>query len=484
MDTELSRALEIAQCLERLHAQPGEGVFAFDHERRYIYWGAGMQRFTGLTDAEMLGGTVKSLAPFVDLERTAAPVLAGKEVTVERVRFHISRSGRYGFIDGRYVPLIFGGRIYGGVALVRDVTDRVLMEQQMGETELRFRNLADAAPVLLWMAGPDSLCTFFNQTWLDFTGRTLNDEAGVGWAEGIHFQDFQYCMDVYQAAFARREPFSMEYRLRRRDGEYRWIFDQGNPRYTPDGSFAGYVGSCVDVTERKELEHELRQSIRARDEFLSIIAHELRTPLAALQLWNELLHSPQSDENTRARATRAIRQCVQTQSRLIDNLLKVSRMSAGPIPTQLEEGNLMQVVQQVTAQFEEELRRSGMSLSLSGSSTIVGMWDRDMVGQIVSNLVSNGIKYGQGKPLEVSVENGGQSARIIVRDQGIGIATQDQARIFNRFERAVAAQNYSGFGLGLWITRKLTEAMGGEIHVDSSPRTGSTFTVELPLRMC
>jgi len=165
---------------------------------------------------------------------------------------------------------------------------RELLEQQIRETETRFRNMADAAPVLLWMSRTDGLCTFFNQTWLDFTGRTLEEEWGVGWAEGVHFEDFQRCIDTYTDAFNRRELFEMEYRLRRRDGEYRWILDRGTPRYTPDGTFAGYIGSCVDITERKQMEVELRKAVKVRDELPAMASLELRTPLPPLKMRGEL----------------------------------------------------------------------------------------------------------------------------------------------------------------------------------------------------
>jgi len=164
---------------------------------------------------------------------------------------------------------------------------RELLEQQIRETESRFRIMADAAPVLLWMSRTDGLCTFFNQTWLNFTGRSQEEEWGIGWAEGIHFEDFQRCIDTYVDAFNRREVFEMEYRLRRHDGEFRWLLDRGTPRYTPDGTFAGYIGSCADITERKQLEVDLRKAVKVRDEFLSIASHELRTPLTSLKLRTE-----------------------------------------------------------------------------------------------------------------------------------------------------------------------------------------------------
>src|SRR5881296_3314378 len=142
----------------------------------------------------------------------------------------------------------------------RDVTKRKIAEEELRESEARFGTIADAAPVLIWMSGVDKLCTFFNKPWLEFTGRSLDQEMGNGWAEGVHPDDFQRCLDIYVAAFDARESFVMQYRLRRHDGEYRWISDSGVPRYNAEKNFAGYIGSCVDVTEFISKERALRES--------------------------------------------------------------------------------------------------------------------------------------------------------------------------------------------------------------------------------
>src|SRR5437870_10075552 len=142
----------------------------------------------------------------------------------------------------------------------RDVTRRKLGEEALLESEVRFRTMANTAPVLIWMSGLDKLCTFFNKPWLEFTGRTIDQEMGNGWTEGVHADDLQRCLQIYTQAFDARQPFVMHYRLRRHDGEYRWISDNGVPRYDAQKNFAGYIGSCMDITELIRKEEALRES--------------------------------------------------------------------------------------------------------------------------------------------------------------------------------------------------------------------------------
>ena len=140
-----------------------------------------------------------------------------------------------------------------------DRVENADVARSLEESETRFRVMADCAPVLLWMADIYGLCTFFNQGWLQFTGRTMEQEYGNGWAEGVHFEDFQRCMHTYMTAFVQRKPFAMEYRLRRADSQYRWVYDQGAPRFAADGTFAGYIGSCIDITDRREAHQALER---------------------------------------------------------------------------------------------------------------------------------------------------------------------------------------------------------------------------------
>ncbi len=142
--------------------------------------------------------------------------------------------------------------------VTRDITLRKQAEDALRESEARFRTVADAAPVMIWMSGTDKLCNFFNKGWLDFTGRMVEQELGNGWAEGVHREDFDRCLDIYVNFFDARQPFTMEYRLRRNDGEFRWVLDTGTPRFADDGTFLGYIGSCIDITELKRAEEKFR----------------------------------------------------------------------------------------------------------------------------------------------------------------------------------------------------------------------------------
>jgi two-component system sensor kinase FixL len=154
-------------------------------------------------------------------------------------------------LDERAKPALARG-------VARDITKRKIAEEELRESEERFRTVADAAPVLIWMSGPDKLCTFFNKGWLEFTGRTAEQELGNGWAESVHSDDLEHCLEIYESSFDAWQPFTMEYRLRRNDGEYRWVLDSGTPRFADDGAFLGYIGSCIDITEQKRAEEKFR----------------------------------------------------------------------------------------------------------------------------------------------------------------------------------------------------------------------------------
>jgi signal transduction histidine kinase len=238
--------------------------------------------------------------------------------------------------------------------------------------------------------------------------------------------------------------------------------------------------------ERRDTLDALRQAVAARDQFLNIASHELKTPLTSLQLQlQSLARSLQDGGAGKDRVSAKIRNLSRSTDRLgelVNRLLDVSTIAAsGHVQIVREEMDLAELVRQVAARFEEAAAEAGSPVHVDAEGDARGSWDRMRLDAMLTNLVSNAVKYGRGCPIEVSVRAlGDRSVGVKVRDHGIGIAPQDQARIFERFERAVPERHYGGFGLGLWVARLVVEEHGGKIRVASSPGDGSLFEVELP----
>jgi len=257
--TERKQAEEILRKQACIFENLYDGVILTDLEGRIIDWNPAAERIFGYAKAEVLGKT-----PGILHKPEESSVLTHKIIQgmlgagrwAGEINF-IRKDGTEGVCETVVVPLHNEqGQAIATIGVNSDISDRKLAMSALRESEERFRSMADSVPVLLWVAGTDALYTFFNRTWLQFTGRTLEQELGVGWMEGLHPDELQRCLNTYQSAFNARQSFEMEYHLRRADGEYRWILDTGIPRFTPDGTFAGYIGSCIDITERKQVEEE------------------------------------------------------------------------------------------------------------------------------------------------------------------------------------------------------------------------------------
>jgi signal transduction histidine kinase len=231
---------------------------------------------------------------------------------------------------------------------------------------------------------------------------------------------------------------------------------------------------------------EARDAIRLREEFLSVAGHELKTPLTALLLQLQSLQGAfasgiveQNIARWGERMAKAVAQARRLE-RLVNELLDVSRITLGPPILEREEMDLAVLVAEVVERHAAELARARSTVAVEQSGRTSGVWDRGRLDQVVTNLISNAIKYGSGKPIHVSVSGDDEFVKLAVRDEGIGIRVEDHPRIFGRFERAVSDRHYGGFGLGLWIVRELIEAHGGRVGFESRPGAGSTFVVELP----
>jgi PAS domain S-box-containing protein len=220
------------------------------------------REYTGLSLEQGLGwGWMNAFHPDDRLKEEWRAAFVAEKPFEKETRLRLA-DGQYRWFLIRAVPLRDEQRnVVHWYGTSSDIEDRKHAEAELRESEARFRLVADSAPVMIWMAGTDKLCTYFNKAWIDFTGRSIDRELGNGWADGVDPEDLQQCLDMYIQSFDRREPFRMEYRLRRHDGEFRWIFDIGVPRFHQDGSFAGYIGSCTDVTEQRGAEERLRRRI-------------------------------------------------------------------------------------------------------------------------------------------------------------------------------------------------------------------------------
>jgi signal transduction histidine kinase len=235
--------------------------------------------------------------------------------------------------------------------------------------------------------------------------------------------------------------------------------------------------------ENARLYADARRAIEVRDEFISVASHELYTPITSMNLAIQGIQSgvlprtPQALDHVFAVTARQIRRL----TRLIDELLNVSRIDAGRLQLDLEPIDLAQVVREIVQRFEEDLASSGSSVAIRAEAPVIGRWDNLGLEQVIVNLLSNAIKFGTGKPIEITVECDATLARLVVRDHGTGIAPDRVPHIFERFERGVTTRQYGGLGLGLYIVKGIVDAFGGVIHVESKLDEGSIFTVELPL---
>lgn len=352
--------------------------------------------------------------------------------------------------------------------IVRDITERKLAERAVRESEERFRLVANTAPVLIWMSGPDAMFTYFNQPWLDFTGRGLEAELGQGWADGVHPEDLQRCLDTYIQAFDRQEKFKMEYRLRRYDGEYRWVLDIGVPRFSVDHTFAGYIGSCIDITERKQGEEAVssvsRRLIEAHEEERTWLARELhddinqRIALLAVELGN-LERAP------RVSAAGMHRRLKELRNRIADLGKDVQALSHHLHSSKLEYLGL----EEAAAGFCKELsEQQNVEIDFTAED-IPRTTPREVsvcLFRVLQEALQNAVKHSGVKHFTVELYGNPNEISLAVSDLGVG---------FNPEE----AKDSSG--LGLISMRERLHLVNGELSIESESNRGTTFRARVPL---
>ncbi len=396
----------------------------------------------------------------------------------------VARDGSERLIEPKVSTIRDRGGATGGFVLVfRDTTEARHARAALEESEARFRVMADQTPVLLWMSDAKRRGVYFNRSWLEFTGRTAEQEAGDGWAAGVHPEDFGPWQAAYVEAFDARTPFTREYRLRRHDGEYRWILDHGAPRFDGDGDFAGYIGACLDITQRKDAEASIGAFTQRKSAFLASLAHELRNPLAPIRSSIELLQRlPASADPRVARAQDIIeRQCTRLAV-LVDDLLDLSRIDSGNVSLRHERVDVAQVIDRAAARHAAMLRDRRQTLTVDvprNRLRVIG--DPDRLEQLFGILIGNASKFTPpAGSLRIAARLIGDSVEIDVADSGAGIDPAMQPLLFDLFDHAGDAGRNAphGLGTGLAIVARLVRLHGGSISTQSAGAgRGSTFTL-------
>jgi PAS domain S-box-containing protein len=351
--------------------------------------------------------------------------------------------------------------------------------------------VADIAPVMIWMSGTDKEGVFFNKGWLEFTGRTVDQEIGEGWLKGVHADDLAHCLDVCSAAFVNREPFTVEFRLRRQDGEYRWLLDTGTPRFDADGQFLGYIGSCIDIAERKqaELDHQIQNTELARvgrvalmGELAASLAHEVNNPLGAMvtnasagqrllargQLGpdelRELLADIVSDGHRAREVIEGIR-----------NMVRKTEASHSLVGMHDIIRDLLRIVR-----ADAIARNISLVAEVDANAGIVRA-DRVQLLQVLLNLTMNAFEAltvirADSRRVVIRAEpiQGGKIC-VSVRDTGLGFPDGMVDQLFEAFFSTKA----EGTGMGLAIARSIIEAHGGTLSGENCPN-GALFTICLP----
>jgi PAS domain S-box-containing protein len=336
------------------------------------------------------------------------------------------------------------------------------------ESEERFRLVANTAPVMIWMAGTDKLCTYFNHPWLKFTGRPLEAELGNGWAEGVHPEDLERCLETYSQAFNQRQSFEMEYRLRRNDEEYRWIFDIGVPRFNEDGTFAGYIGSCLDITDRKVAEEALgsvgRRLIEAHEEERKRIARELhddivqRIALLAIELEQCAHRVPDSLVDVHEYLER-------TRQRVYDLGNDIQALSHRLHSSKLEYLGLVAAAKSFCHELSKqrnvriEFKHSDMPAAIPEETSLC-------LFRVLQEALQNAVKHSADQNFTVEMHGTNEEISLTVSDSGIGFDWQD-------------AMNRQG--LGLISMRERLHLVNGELSIQSEPGRGTTVRAHVRL---
>ncbi|GAC1428450.1 MAG: hypothetical protein NVSMB7_05300 [Chitinophagaceae bacterium] len=367
------------------------------------------------------------------------------------------------------------GKIYQWFGTNTDITEQIEAEQALKESEERFRTMAEGADILIAVGDENSNAVYFNKAWIDFTGRALEELLEFGWVDLIHPDDKERYVNIYLSAFKEKIPFTGEFRVMSRQGDYRWMLAKGPPRFRADGSFAGYISSCVDITEQKEDEQR-------KNDFIGMVSHELKTPITSIYGYLQLLNAKavQKADTFNAGIMDKILSQVKRMTSMINGYLNLSRLESGKIYLERQPFLLNELVTEMIEEINS-VQKTHTITFLPGDDIAVEA-DRDKIGTVLSNLLNNAIKYSPGRNgIEVKCQIVHNQAQISIRDEGIGIRQENMEKLFERYYRGKHHIHIPGFGIGLYLSAEIIQRHNGKIWVESEVGNGSTFYFTLPL---
>ncbi|MEH2047232.1 ATP-binding protein [Nostoc sp.] len=486
---------EVAKAhLETVIAGIQDQFFVLDREWRYTFVNQRVVEIVGIPKEELLGKIVWEVFP--DVVKSEFDTQVHRAIAQHTVvQFEYFYPAWQRWFENRIYPFAEGVSIF-----VTDISDRKQAEKALRESEEKFRNMADNAPFMVWVTDTNSYCTYLSQSWYDFTGQSEEMGLGFGRLNAVHPEDYNDARNVFLEANRSYSAFRLEYRLRRKDGKYRSCMDAANPWFGVDGQFKGYIGSVIDITERKvaeaerdrllELEQaartEAERANRIKDEFLAVLSHELRSPLNPILGWARLLQTREFDAAGLKKAIATIERNAQLQAQLIEDLLDVSRILQGKLNLKMLPVNLVFVIEGglETVRLAAEAKNIQIQTMLDTSFGEV-LGDSGRLQQVIWNLLSNAVKFTpEGGKIDIQLERVDTQAQITVSDTGKGISPDFLPYVFEYFRQAdsTITRKFGGLGLGLAIVHHLVELHGGTIWAESlGEGQGATFRVMIPL---
>ena len=464
-----------------------------DSTKDEVYWSPRWKALLGYRDDE-ISGSKTLLRELLHPDDRASCAEAIRACLEEGKLFDIEyrlkkKSGEYGWFHGKGTTLEEGGitRMSGSIS---DISVRKASEEKLRESEAKFRIVTNNAPSMLFMADTAKACTFLNKRWSDFTGLPVEQELGYGWKQSIHPDDMPSLMGIYDDAFDKRVPFETEFRLKHHSGEYRQILARSTPHFCENGKFAGYVGSCVDISERKfaetvrnRLVSKLTAANEQLEQFAYVASHDLREPLRIVVGFSDLLSKDYGDRmNDEGREYMAImRKAAKKMEAMVADLLDYGRLGHDNERLSLIDCN--NKLEQAKEALSESIRST--RAVIEGDRLPKVMANPLRFSRLLQNLIGNAIKYQRaGNPplIYVSAENKKDHWQFAVKDNGIGIKPEYLDSIFAPFKRLHSDHEYAGTGIGLAICRRIVESFGGIIWVESESGNGSTFFFTIPKR--